>query len=171
MAVLAAVVLARAVRSAKADLKVLSDCDLLHRFSERGDQTAFAVIAERHSAMVLGVCKRVLHSQADAEDACQAVFLILAKKANVNRWQASVANWLYSTARKVAANARSATAQRTKREGAVAVPETQTPADTGTGRELIAALDEELDRLPPRYREALASLTTGAEIASAEAAS
>ena len=66
-----------------------------------------------------------------------------------------MANWLYATARKVARNARLAAARRARREGAAAVPEAVPPADAMTGRELLAALDEELDRLPPRYREPL----------------
>ena len=104
MASRTAALLIRAVRPAKAEL---CDRDLLRRFADDDDQPAFAVVVVRHSAMVLGVCTRVLHSRADAEDACQAVFLVLAKKAGSGcRWQASVANWLYATARKVAANAR-----------------------------------------------------------------
>lgn len=155
MAKRAAAVLARAVRWSKSDLAALSDRDLIQRFVESGDQSAFAAVVQRHSAMVIGVCQRGLHSPADAEDACQAVFLILAKKAKGTRWQASVANWLYTTARKVAHNARLAAARRGKREGAVAVSESVPPFDAMTGRELVAALDEELDKLPPRYREPL----------------
>src|SRR5205823_7024067 len=71
------------------------------------------------------------------------------------RWQPSIANWLYSTARKVARNARVAAQRRAQREGRAAVPEAVLPVDRITGRELLAALDEELDRLPPRYREPL----------------
>ncbi|HUR53482.1 MAG TPA: sigma-70 family RNA polymerase sigma factor, partial [Gemmataceae bacterium] len=150
-----AAVLVRAVRSAKTVTPAASDKELLRRFAESGDQSAFAAVTERHAGMVFGVCKRVLHSRADAEDACQAVFLILARKAGALRWQASVANWLYATARKVARNARVAAARRAKREGAVAVAEAVPPADTVTGPEVLAALDEELERLPPRYREPL----------------
>lgn len=132
-----------------------TDRELLTRFTDGGDEAAFAEVVHRHAAMVLGVCKRVLHSQADAEDASQAVFVVLAKKASATRWQASAANWLYATARKVAANARLATARRTRREGLAAVHEAVPPAETMTGQELIGILDEELDRLPPRYREPL----------------
>ena len=132
-----------------------TDRELLARFADLGDEAAFAAVVHRHTTMVLGVCKRVLHSQADAEDACQAVFVVLVKKASATRWQASLANLLYATARKVAANARLATARRTRREGLAAVPEAAPPAETITGQELIGALDEELDRLPPLYREPL----------------
>ncbi|AWM40252.1 ECF RNA polymerase sigma factor SigE [Gemmata obscuriglobus] len=146
--------LLKAARSAERDAPA-SDKELLRRFAEAGDQAAFAAVAERHAGMVFGVCKRVLHSPADAEDACQAVFLVLSKRAGAIRWQASVANWLYATARKVARNARVAAARRTRREAAAAVTEAVPPADARTGPELLAALDEELERLPPRYREPL----------------
>ncbi|MDY3550972.1 sigma-70 family RNA polymerase sigma factor [Gemmata sp. JC717] len=149
-----AAALLKAARSAEPD-ESASDKELLRRFAEAGDQSAFAALAERHAGMVFGVCKRVLHSPADAEDACQAVFLILSKRAGATRWQVSVANWLYATARKVARNARVAATRRTRREEAAAVTEAVPPADTLTGPELLAALDEELERLPPRYREPL----------------
>src|SRR5262249_50803175 len=66
-----------------------------------------------------------------------------------------IANWLYATARRVSRNARVAVDRRTKREGRAAVPESVTDLDRMTGREAFAVLDEELDRLPPRYREPL----------------
>ena len=153
MAKRTAAVLSRAVRAANPS--GVNDRDLLLRFADDCDQSAFAAVVQRHSGMVFGVCKRVLHSPADAEDATQAVFLVLAKKAKVTRWQASAANWLHTTARKVARNARLATERRTKREGAAAVPEAVLAVDTMSGRELLAALDEELEQLPPRYREPL----------------
>jgi RNA polymerase sigma factor (sigma-70 family) len=149
----AAAVLAKAVGAVHTESA--TDRELLRRFADDGDQPAFAALTARHAAMVFGVCQRVLHSRADAEDASQAVFLILAKKAGNTRWQASAANWLYATARKVARNARVAASRRARREGAAAVAEAVPPADTLTGPELLAALDEELERLPPRYREPL----------------
>jgi len=133
----------------------LSDRELLRRFADTNDQSAFAALVRRHTGMVLGVCRRALSNPQDAEDACQATFLVLAQKAKSSRWQPSVANWLYTTARKVAHNARVAAQRRAKREGRAAVPEAVEPVDTMTARELLAALDEELDKLPPRYREPL----------------
>ncbi len=155
MAKRTAAVVARAVRGVNPELAALNDRDLLTRFVDDGDQAAFAAVVARHTAMVLGVCQRVLHSPADAEDATQAVFLVLAKKAKGTRWQASAANWLYTTARKVAHNARVSAERRSKREQSAAVPEATNPADTMSGRELIAALDDELDKLTTRYREPL----------------
>src|SRR5262249_19921212 len=134
----------------------VSDADLLLRFSDGNDQAAFAALLRRHGGMVLGVCRRALPNLQDAEDACQATFLILARKARShNRWQASVANWLYATARKVSRHAGVAAQRRARRETRAAVPEVVQAVDGMSGRELLAALDEELGRLPPRYREPL----------------
>jgi RNA polymerase sigma factor (sigma-70 family) len=146
--------LIRSVLSAAADAKH-TDRELLRQYAVDGDQAAFATLVRRHTAMVIGVCQRVLRCPTEAEDACQAVFLVLAKKANSTGWQESVANWLYTTARKVALNARVASSRRAKREGGAAVPESVSPTDAMTGRELVEALDEELARLSPRYREPL----------------
>src|SRR4051812_37167275 len=95
-----------AVVAATSAAAALSDRDLLQRFTDEGDQAAFAVLVARHTALVFGVCRRALRSAQDAEDACQATFLILARKAKAGRWQPSVANWLYATARRAARNAR-----------------------------------------------------------------
>jgi RNA polymerase sigma factor (sigma-70 family) len=133
----------------------LPDRELLRRFAVANDQRAFAALFHRHAGMVLGVCRRVLPSVQDAEDACQATFVVLARKAKGGRWQASIANWLYATARKVAANALIAARRRAQREGRGAVAEPVHPLDQITSQELLTALDEELDRLPPRYREPL----------------
>lgn len=149
--------LRRAVRALGqlVDPDALSDRDLLARFADRDDQDAFAHLVRRYTGLVLGVCRRALGNATDAEDACQATFLVLARKAKAGRWRASVANWLFTTARQVAANARLAAARRARREGLAAVREPASPLDQVTGRELLVALDEELDRLPPRYREPL----------------
>jgi RNA polymerase sigma factor (sigma-70 family) len=148
--------LLKAILTGQAGLSGVSDADLLRRFSDDNDQAAFAGLLRRHGGMVLGVCRRVLPNLQDAEDACQATFLILARKARShNRWQTSVANWLYATARKVSRNARVAAQRRARREARAAVPEAVQPVDAMSGRELLAALDEELERLPARYREAL----------------
>jgi RNA polymerase sigma factor (sigma-70 family) len=133
----------------------LSDGALIRLFAESNDQAAFAALFRRYGGMVLGVCRRALPCPQDAEDACQATFLVLAQKAKTQRWRPSLANWLYTTARKVARNARVAARRRARREGAAAVPEAVQPVDRMTGRELLSALDEELDRLAPHYREPL----------------
>jgi RNA polymerase sigma factor (sigma-70 family) len=150
-----ATVLQEIVRTASGAAAGATDRELLRRFAGAGDQAAFATLFRRHSGLVLGVCRRTLANIQDAEDACQATFLVLARKAGVGHWQPSLANWLYATARRVARNARVAAERRTRRENRAAVPEAVEPVDRMTGRELLAVLDEELDRLPPQYREAL----------------
>jgi RNA polymerase sigma factor (sigma-70 family) len=152
-----AAVLEQVIRSVgrSADQPEVSDRELLRRFAEEDDQAAFATLVRRHGGMVLGVCRRALPTMQDAEDACQATFLVLLQKATSGNWRHSVANWLYTTARRVAANARRQAERRARREGRAAVPEAVDPAEQMTGRELLRALDEELDKLPPRYREPL----------------
>lgn len=131
----------------------LTDRELLGRYVA-GDQAAFAALVRRHGGMVLGVCRRVLPTVQDSEDACQATFLVLAGRAATGRWQASVANWLYTTARRIAAQATRASRRRAAREVRPARP-SPSVLDEMTARELLVAVDEELDRLPPIYREAL----------------
>jgi len=145
--------LARTLAGRETDAR--SDRDLLARYVSCGDQAAFAALAARHASMVLGVCRRALPKVADAEDACQAVFLLLAQKASRVRWRSSVAGWLYTAARRVARNARVSADRRARREAQAAVPEAVAPVDAMTGRELTAVLDDELGRLPPRYRDPL----------------
>jgi RNA polymerase sigma factor (sigma-70 family) len=143
------------VRAAGGGTAGATDRELLRRFAEAGDQAAFAALFRRHCGLVLGVCRRALSNVQDAEDACQATFLILARKAASGRWQPSLANWLHATARRVAGNARVAAERRVRRERRASTPATVQPVDRMTGRELLDVLDEELDRLPPRYREPL----------------
>ena len=129
-----------------------TDRDLLRRFARDQDEAAFAALVKRHGPMVHGVCRRVLGNPADADDACQAVFLVLARKAGSSRWRPSVASWLYATARQVALNARTARARRLKHEGRANPKPSANPLAEITGEELLAILDEELGKLPERYR-------------------
>ncbi|HEV3438678.1 MAG TPA: sigma-70 family RNA polymerase sigma factor, partial [Gemmata sp.] len=132
----------------------LTDCDLLARFA-KGDESAFETIVNRHTSMVLGVCRRMLPTLQDAEDACQATFLVLARKAKTSNWQSSIANWLYTTARRVASKASRAAACRLKRESGAMPSSPISVLDQMTGREVFTALDEELDNLPAIHREPL----------------
>ncbi len=131
-----------------------TDGELLARFSA-GDDTAFAALVQRHSGMVIGVCRRLLPTVQDAEDACQATFLVLARKSRSGRWQSSIANWLYTTARRIASKSNRAAARRQKREARPLPPGPVSALDQMTGREAFAVLDEELDKLPALYREPL----------------
>src|SRR5262249_51183929 len=118
MAKRARAALLRAIRSSAIES---TDQELLARFTA-GDERAFAALVERHSSLVLGVCRRALPTVQDAEDACQATFLILARKAKAMRWQPSIANWLYTTARRVASRANRAASRRVRRESHLSTP-------------------------------------------------
>src|SRR5436309_346439 len=89
-----------------------SDGRLLERFAVGRDETAFMTLVARHGGMVLGICRRVLGHEQDAEDAFQATFLLLARKAAAIRKKESVASWLHGVAFRVAVRARSAAAKR-----------------------------------------------------------
>src|SRR5690349_19260120 len=89
-----------------------SDARLLERFVREGDGAAFASLAGRHGPMVLGVCRRVLGNHHDAEDAFQATFLVLVRKAASIRTLRSVGSWLHGVANRTAREARRARARR-----------------------------------------------------------
>jgi RNA polymerase sigma factor (sigma-70 family) len=132
-----------------------SDEQLLERFLARRDEAAeeaFTAIVQRHGPMVLGVCLRVLGDRDEAEDAFQATFLVLVRKgASVIR-RDKVANWLYGVAFRTAKQARGRTARRRAREKRVGMSPHIKPSDEALGDELREILDEELARLPARYR-------------------
>jgi RNA polymerase sigma factor (sigma-70 family) len=132
-----------------------SDRQLLHSFARQRDEAAFTVLVRRHGAMVLGACRRVLRHEQDAEDAFQAAFLVLARKAGSAGWGESVGGWLFRVAYHLALKARRAGGRRRAVEVAMGqVPET--PAGpAGDDPELRAALDEEVSRLPEAYRTAV----------------
>jgi RNA polymerase sigma factor (sigma-70 family) len=132
----------------------LSDRELLRRYTARRDEGAFAALVQRHGAMVWRTCRRLLHRNQDAEDVYQATFLVLARKAAGPGWQESIAGWLYAVATRLARKARCDAARR---QAPVALP-AQLAADplaNISGRELLAALDEELASLPEKYRAPL----------------
>src|SRR5262245_36290311 len=129
-----------------------ADRELLRRFSAEQDEAAFAEVVRRHGPMLLRVCRRVLHDGHGAEDVCQAAFLLLARKAPSVRWHDSVAGWLFQTAYRLSLKAR-ATADRRRRHEARARPAPPPdPVAESSARELQAILDEELSRLPDKYR-------------------
>lgn len=134
---------------------VTSDSLLLARFVGARDETAFATLVARHGPMVLGVCRRLLRDTHDAEDAFQATFLVLARKAATLRQPELLASWLYGVAYRVASKARARAARRLAHERQVAVmPRFEPPADAAQW-EVRALLDEELRRLPDKYRAPL----------------
>ena len=129
-----------------------ADGPLLERFASRNDGAAFAALLRRHGPLVWGVCRRTLGDGPDAEDAFQATFLVLARKARSVRRRDSVRSWLYGVASRVAVRARQARARRPGYERQARPPAPADPADAAAGAELRAVLDEEIARLPDRYR-------------------
>ena len=129
-----------------------TDARLLERFAGRRDEAAFALLVERHGPMVLGVCRRLLGQEQDAEDAFQATFLVLARKAGSIGKGESVGSWLYGVALRVGRKARAAAARRQARQADLRDVPAAEAAPAWVGRELRAVLDEEVGRLPARYR-------------------
>jgi RNA polymerase sigma factor (sigma-70 family) len=130
----------------------LSDGHLLGRFVTQRDEAAFAVLVQRHGALVLGVCRRVLRQEQDAEDAFQATFLILARKASSIRKLESLAGWLHGVAQRTALNVRKGVLRRREYEKPRASPVPESPVTVATHKETQAALDAEVQRLPECYR-------------------
>ena len=137
----------------------LSDRQLLERFTARGepaDEAAFAAMVARHGPMVLGVCRRLLGDHHHAEDAFQAVFLVLARRARSIRDPDLLGTWLYGVALRTARKARARLVRRrhTEEEGAVDRPEARSAvqATQMLERELAEALHREIDCLPGVFR-------------------
>jgi RNA polymerase sigma factor (sigma-70 family) len=139
-----------------------TDGQLLEQFrsgAEAGAEAAFEALVSRHGPMVLRVCRRVLNDEHDAQDAFQATFLLLVRKAGTVRNQSSVSSWLYGVARRVAWRAKVAAARRRNHERQAAMTMDQSNQDPDhapaleTETEIVrSALDEEIERLPEKYR-------------------
>lgn len=137
----------------------LTDAQLLTRFAEAREEEAFAALVQRHGPMVLGVCRRMLQDSQEAEDAFQATFLVLARRALAIRDREAVASWLYGVASRMAAKLRCQAGLRREKEKQFFALQ---PAQTGPDllsfviwQELRPVLDEELGRLPEKYRSPL----------------
>jgi RNA polymerase sigma factor (sigma-70 family) len=145
--------LSKLLESRQADK--LGDEELLERFAVRHDEEAFAALLERHGPLVLRVCRRVLHERHDAEDAFQATFLVLARKARAIRNRKALGCWLYGVAYRVAARLRSTAARRAVSEANVVPPTPADPATEASWREVCAVLNEEMARMAEKYRAPL----------------
>ena len=132
-----------------------SDGDLLRRYVVNREEEAFAALMRRHAPLVWGVCRRLLDNEQDAEDAFQAVFLVLVRKAESLHVGPSLASWLHAVATRVAQKSRVTILRRHLREKRAETPLPSDPFATVEQRELRALLDEELDRLPEKYRAPL----------------
>jgi RNA polymerase sigma factor (sigma-70 family) len=130
----------------------LTDGQLLQQFLETHDAASFEVLVWRHGPMVLDLCRRILQHEQDAEDAFQATFLLLVRKAGLIGKREAVGSWLYKVAYRIALRARATASHRGAREESCVnrIP-LQPPHDPETA-ELLSALDEEVQRLPSRYR-------------------
>jgi RNA polymerase sigma factor (sigma-70 family) len=133
-------------------VKERTDVQLLQEFAARNDQTAFAALVRRHGPMVLGVCRNILRHTQDAEDAFQATFLVLARKAATIHKGEALVGWLHGVAYRMAMNARRTAARRRSHEGKVMVKSNGDPAWETAWREVQELLDEEIRQLPEKYR-------------------
>ncbi len=130
-----------------------TDRELMDRFLRQQDETAFAALVQRHGPMVLGLCRRILAHEQDAEDAFQATFLILVRRAGTIENPDLLGSWLYGVAYRTARKARAQAARRREQERQVAsVTAAEEPPVDHAWRELRSALDDELNRLPEKYR-------------------
>jgi RNA polymerase sigma factor (sigma-70 family) len=125
---------------------------LLKRYVDQRDETAFAALVQRYGPLVLGVCRRVLGHEQDAEDAFQATFMVLARKAKAISRSASTGGWLYRVAYRLAIKLKTRKARRHMHEHEV--PDLPAPDENPewAWREVRVVLDEEINRLPQKYR-------------------
>jgi RNA polymerase sigma factor (sigma-70 family) len=134
-----------------ADTEALDE-ELVRRYAIHHDDNAFAALVRRHGPMVLGVCARVLGDTPDAEDAFQAAFLVLARRVRSVSRPGLLANWLHGVAYRTALKARAAVARRRAVERQVRIVTGTDPLDELCRQGLRLVLDEELSRLPEKYR-------------------
>jgi RNA polymerase sigma factor (sigma-70 family) len=131
-----------------------TDRQLLDDFAVGRSETAFTALVSRHGPLVLRVCRRVLHHEQDAEDAFQATFLVLARQAASIRQRDSVAEWLHGVAYRTAMNAKRIAGRRRRHEARFRACRMDSKSVPPSWDEVQAILDEEVQRLPPPFREA-----------------
>jgi RNA polymerase sigma factor (sigma-70 family) len=132
-----------------------SDRELLGRFVANRDQAAFQALMQRHSPVVLDVCRSMLANQADVEDAFQAVFLVFARKASSIRQTSSIASWLHGVAYRIALKAQAEYSKRKKHEAIAPRRESVSSADDLSWREVKAVVHHELNALPEVFKVVL----------------
>lgn len=132
------------------------DAQLLYAFVRHKSEEAFSSLVQRHGGMVLGVCQRILGHSQDAEDAFQATFLVLARKAGSLHGNSTLGPWLYGVARRVALKARSRRSSLTSLNELDSHHEVEEASDMATSKEwseLRPIIDDEIARLPGHYQE------------------
>src|SRR5438105_125097 len=129
-----------------------SDTELLRDYLAAADPDSFAALVRRHGPLVWRVCRQVLGHHHDAEDAFQATFLLLARKAGTVRAHTHLAGFLHGVAYRVAMTAKRAAARRRAREGQTTSRDQPGPGWGAAWREIQTLLHEEIDRLPAKYR-------------------
>jgi RNA polymerase sigma factor (sigma-70 family) len=132
-----------------------SDGHLLRRFAATGDADAFALLLRRHGPMVLGVCRRILANPADADDVFQATFLVLLRRATAVRRPEALASWLYGVALRLARRARCDAIRRRDLDRQAQCRRKEDASTAVDGQDVRRVLDEELGRLPEKYRAPL----------------
>ncbi len=130
-----------------------SDQQLLARYLTQRDEAAFAALVQRHGSLVWNVCRRVLADPNDADDVFQATFLVLLNKAMSLRGRPSLAGWLQGVAWRLARKVKAQAAHRQEKEARTNVSQSPDDSEIANRRELRSIIDEELLRLPPKYRE------------------
>ena len=131
-----------------------ADCELLSRFTQTRDERAFEELLRRHGPMVWAVCRQSLPDHADAEDAFQATFLALIRSANSVRGRGKIAGWLHGVAVRVAQKVKRSAVRRRQREERAASGEADRPVPDTKWDALLAAVHEEVQRLPDAMRMA-----------------
>jgi RNA polymerase sigma factor (sigma-70 family) len=129
-----------------------TDAQLLKRYLDAGDESAFELLSWRHGGKVLDVCRRVLHREQDAEDAFQATFLIFVRKAVTIGRRGSVGGWLYKVAYRLALQAKARAARRSAVERQAPARRAADTLAAVVWCDLRPILDEAVNRLPERYR-------------------
>jgi RNA polymerase sigma factor (sigma-70 family) len=129
------------------------DPELLDRFVQRRDEQAFAALVRRYGGMVFGVCRRILENSQDAEDALQATFVVLARRAHVLTRPELLAGWLYGVAYRTARKVRAKAVRRSfhERQAALRAATEYAPLPE-EGWEVRARVQREIQHLPDKYR-------------------
>src|SRR5262245_15243255 len=131
-----------------------TDADLLEGFLQGRDESAFAALVQRHGPMVLAVCRRLLPDRHEAEDAFQATFLVLVRKSADLRQPGQLAPWLHKVALRIALRLRTRADRRRPLPEGLDLPEAPAPEplERLACQEVRSILDEEIERLPSKYR-------------------